>query len=166
MPQLDSFSISGEFEHHMEMEHNNPLPFELQTFSALDSISKKQEGVQPEWPADLNRAHNLIMANRVPSNLPPKVLGLPDIDVCQGKEPRYLNLTINPATQREMQAKEVEDHRQWMRDQAIREAQPKFRPSRRRSRSRRKSKFIPLTDFKVSSRSLVREDQDESKSFI
>ena len=60
------------------------------------------EGREPEWPADLNKAHDKVMANRVPTNKPPKIIGLPDIDICQGKEPEFLNLKINPQTARLM----------------------------------------------------------------
>ena len=49
MPHLDSFSISGEFNHHMEVENQslNHVPFEMQTITNLDNISKKFESDQP-----------------------------------------------------------------------------------------------------------------------
>ena len=50
------------------------------------------------------------------STKPAAVVGLPDIEVCQGKEPRYLNLRISPQTAREMRHQQLEEEKQFARD--------------------------------------------------
>ena len=96
-PAVDALSLTGDLESYASRERDAH-----RTAANLDQYSKKQEAVQPQWPADLNRAQILVMNNRTPSSKPPRVVGLPDLDVCQGEEPRMLNLRINPQTAREM----------------------------------------------------------------
>ena len=81
-PAIDAFSLSGDFDRYIAKEKDSH-----KTTANLDQYSRKQEGVQPQWPADLNRAQILVMSNRTPSSKPPRVVGLPDLGVVQGKEP-------------------------------------------------------------------------------
>ena len=92
----------------------------------------------------------MVMNNRQKSSRPPKVFGLPDLEICQGSEPRLLNLTIKPETAREMEQKKLEEEIKWEREQAIRAAEsPKFKRSRKRSRSKHKNtRLSPVTEVK------------------
>lgn len=72
------------------------------------------------------------------------MVGLPDLDVCQGEEPRMLNLRINPQTAREMKHHKEQVEAEFRRERAAREAQTEEKKPRRRSRPKRKKATSPI----------------------
>lgn len=79
------------------------------------------------------------MNDRNMSTRPRKVVGLPDLEICQGSEPKIPKLTINLETARQMKQQEMEEEIKWEREQAARAAEPRqYKGSRWRSRSKRK----------------------------